>query len=162
MKRLLSCLIFAALPLSADASTELARQWGLEAGRLSAETNHLMLAVDMGEPAFVSDRYALDIYRFGRTSADLARWIDASDGPNDLSCIFRGMAVESETQLSALEASADEQPDRENLRRLASMFSDAEMIAVAAQIRAPAPGHIAREGERACPADAGAALSALR
>ncbi|MEL6861014.1 MAG: hypothetical protein AAGL11_04185 [Pseudomonadota bacterium] len=162
MKRLLSCLIFAALPLSAEASTELARQWGLEAGRLSAETSHLILAVDMGEPAFVSDRYALDIYRFGRTSADLAQWIDASDGPNDLGCIFRGMAAESETQLTALESSEESAPDRENLRRLASMFADAEMIAVAAQIRAPAPGHIARQGERACPADAGAVLQILR
>jgi len=162
MKRLMSCLFFAALPLSAEASTELARQWGLEAGRLSDETSHLIMAVDMGEPAFVTDRYTLDVYRFGRTSADLAQWVDASEGPNDLGCIFRGMAAESELQLSALEDGVEDRPNRENLRRLASMFADAEMIAVAAQVRAPAPGHIAREGERACPADAAAVLQVLR
>ena len=162
MKRLLACLAISILPLSAEASTDLARQWGLEASRLSEETTRLIHAVDRGQHADISDRYALDIYRFGRTSQDLATWIDNSNGPNDLGCIFRGMAAESEDQLAQLETSDATTARRESLRRLASMFADAEMIAVAAQRRAPAPGLAATGTKASCAADATAVLDQLQ
>ena len=162
MKRLFASLILAALPLSAQASTDLAHQWGLEASRLSAETSTLIDAVDTGRPADVTDTYVLDVYRFGRTSADLAKWIDGSNGPNDLGCIFRGMAAESEVQLEHLETSDETLTHRESLRRLASMFADAEMIAVAAQRRAPTPGLISAAPKASCAADAKVVLETLR
>ena len=150
------------LPLSAQASTDLAQQWGKEAGRLSSQTVDMMLAIDLGEDLILTDQFALDVYRFGRTSADLAVWIDDSKGPNDLGCIFRGMAAESETQLQTLETSTETQPQRESLRRLASVFADAEMIAIAAQQRAPAPSLISKSSHATCSADAGSVLEALR
>ena len=162
MKRVLLSLLLTALPISAEASTELARQWGLEATRLSAETIDLILAVDMGERAEVSDRFALDVYRFGRTSADLARWIDASAGPNDLGCIFRGMATESEDQILVLEDTPDHTRQRESLRRLAGMFADAEIIALVAQREPGTPIRVPAQSKTACRADARAALKALR
>ena len=162
MKRLLACLAISISPLAAEASTDLAREWGAEANRLSAETAQLIHAVDLGQRADISDRYALDLYRFGRTSQDLAIWIDDSNGPNDLGCIFRGMAAESEKQLQTLETSTETQPQRESLRRLASVFADAEMIAIAAQQRAPAPSLISKSSHATCSADAGSVLETLR
>ena len=46
MKRFLACLVLMIAPLSAEASTELARQWGMEATRLATETTDLIMAVD--------------------------------------------------------------------------------------------------------------------
>ncbi len=162
MKRFLICLFCAALPLQAAASTDLARQWGAEASRLSLETSELIFAVDRGEPMDLTDRFTLDIYRFGRTSADLAHWVDSSSGPHDLGCIFRGMAAESEEQLLILDSEAALTEQRESLRRLASMFSDAELIAVAAQRRAPMPGLASVKPTSTCSADAAQALKVLR
>lgn len=162
MKRLLTSCLLLLLPLSAQASTDLAQQWGKEAGRLSSQTVDMMLAIDLGEDMTLTDQFALDVYRFGRTSADLAVWIDNSKGPNDLGCIFRGMAAESEKQLQTLETSTETQPQRESLRRLASVFADAEMIAIAAQQRAPAPSLISKSSHATCSADAGSVLETLR
>ena len=131
LKRLAACLILTALPLSAQASTDLARQWGQEASRLSVETAQLIHAVDLGQPLEISETYTLDVYRFGRTSADLARWIDGARGPGDLGCLLRSMAAESEDQLIALEDPASTQ--RDSLNRLAILFSNAERIASVAQ-----------------------------
>jgi len=162
MKRLLACLCMFIAPLSAEANTDLARQWGVEASRLSLETADLITAVDLGKSSDISETYTLDVYRFGRTSADLARWIDRSNGPNDLGCIFRGMATESQTQLIELESSQVETDHRESLRRLAVMFADAEMIAIAAQKRAPAYAVGVSATPRSCTAYADDALDALR
>lgn len=162
MKRFLVCLCLFVAPISAEASTELARQWGIEAGRLSLETSELISSMDMGETANISDTYALDVYRFGRTSADLARWIDYSNGPGDLGCIFRGMASESETQLIELESPTENGDQRESLRRLAEMFADAEVIAIAAQRRASARAVGVDSPANSCAADAEMALHALR
>lgn len=133
MKRLIFCLILTALPFSAQASTDLARQWGQEASRLSMETTEMIYAVDIGQPLEVSETFALDVYRFGRTSADLARWVDGARGPQDLACIFRGMATESEDQLMALEGLDGIHAQRESLSRLAALFSNAQRVAVVAQ-----------------------------
>lgn len=137
MKRFLISLLVAMSPVAAHASTDLAQQWGSEASRLSAETATLIHALDMGQPTEISETYALDVYRFGRTSADLAQWIDNSDGPNDLGCIFRGMAGESVSQLERLDTDPALDNQRASLKRLAGMFADAEIISLAAQRRSP-------------------------
>lgn len=161
MIRILACLFLAVLPLSAHANSDLARQWGQEASRLSVETANFIYALDVGETAEISDSFALDVYRFGRTSADLAKWIDTANGPNDLGCIFRGMASESEDQLIALDSKRDVLQRRESLRRLAAMFADAEMIAIAAQRRSPTTGRVATTLKSACAADPKAVMFKL-
>lgn len=161
MIRLLACLFFAALPLSAQANTDLARQWGVEASRLSEETAQAIYALDMGETPEISEHFALEVYRFGRTSSDLAAWIDSSSGPQDLGCIFRGMALESETQLGALETERDTLEQRASLVRLSAMFADAEIIAIAAQRRAPTVGRVATTLKQTCAADPKAVMYQL-
>lgn len=153
MKRLLACLLFALAPLGAQANTDLAQQWGAEATRLSEQTMTMIHSLDMGQSTEVSERFALDVYRFGRTSADLARWIDQSDGPNDLGCIFRGMAKESEAQLTSLETDFDILAQRDSLMRLAGMFADAEIISIAAQRRSPTTGRVANTLKNSCSAE---------
>nr|WP_070961025.1 hypothetical protein [Hyphomonas sp. Mor2] len=136
MKTLIASIATAALSLGAQASTDLARQWGLEASRLSAETQDMILAIDRGEAPDVSDTYAVDVYRFGRTSADLAYWTETMSGSHRLGCLFQGIATESEDQLMALESQNGVQDQRDSLQRLALVFSNAERVAVAAQLRA--------------------------
>ncbi len=133
LKPLFACAAIATLPFSAQASTDLARQWGLEASRLSAQTTEMILTVDQGQSLEISGTYALDVYRFARTSVELARWVDTAERSRTMSCIFRGMAAESEDQLMVLELPSGAKEQRESLSRLASMFSDAERVAVAAQ-----------------------------
>ncbi|MEL6859712.1 MAG: hypothetical protein AAFO74_15090 [Pseudomonadota bacterium] len=162
MKRLIAAFAWIALPLSAHANTDLAQQWGVEASRLSEQTFELIHAVDIGETAEITDRYALDIHRFGRISAELARWIDQSQGPDDLGCIFRGMATEARDQLNVLEETSEATATRESLRRLAGMFTDAELIAFAAQ---RSPNDISRVSNKvkiSCSADAHVVLGTLR
>ena len=133
LKPLLAYAAIAVFPFGAHASTDLARQWGMEASRLSAETNDMILAIDRGEAGTVSETYAVDVYRFGRTSADLASWTESINGSHRLDCIFRGIASESEDQLAALEARPMLQDQRDSLHRLALIFADAERVAVVAQ-----------------------------
>ena len=153
MRRLLACILFALTPLGAQANTDLAQQWGVEATRLSEQTMTMIHALDMGQSTEVSERFTLDVYRFGRTSADLAHWIDQSDGPSDLGCIFRGMAKESEAQLTSLETDFDILAQRDSLMRLAGMFADAEIISIAAQRRSPTTGRVAATLKDSCIAE---------
>ena len=162
MKRLLLCLIFGALPLYAQANGDLARQWGVEASRLSTETFGLIHAMDTGQNASISDIYALDIHRFGRTSSELARWVDQTNGPHDLGCIFRGMATEAADQLSTLEETSNVLNQRESLGRLATMFADAEIIAIAAQRPSTPVNAPLAATKMSCSADAQSVLDHLR
>ncbi len=152
MKPIIACIAMAVLPMSAQSSTDLARQWGQEANRLSAQTSDMITTMNLGQSLEISDAYALDVYRFGRTSADLARWIDGANGPSDLGCLFRGIAVESEAQLMALETADTAPPETESLHRLAALFSDAEIMAVAAQRPRLTARTNARQGCSSCAA----------
>lgn len=162
MKRFLTCLALLAAPFVANASPEMAKQWGVEAADLRERTADLISEIDMGITPTIDDIYELDVYRFGRSSAGLAIWIDSSDGPKDLACIFRGMAAESETQLMSLEDLSDKLKSRESLRRLSTMFADAEMISHAAQMRTATPGLKSSSNPSSCPANLDSAMRALR
>jgi hypothetical protein len=162
MKRLLICLAFAFTPMTAAASPELANQWGNEASDLRERTASMIASIDMGLQAEMDDTYELDVYRFANTSAGLSVWIDQTEGPKDLGCIFRGMRAEADTQLGKLDDMSDPLTTRETLRRLSTMFADAEMIADAAQRRAPTPGLENKSHTQSCPASLDAAMRALR
>lgn len=142
MTRLLLCFFMFLFPLGAQANPELARYWGLEANRLSTQTSDLMHSIDTGQALEISDTYVIDIHRFGRTSTQLALWNDRANGPNALGCFFRGLAMDAENSLSGLEARADLRQRRESLLQLSAMFSDAQVIAIAAQRRKPASGRV--------------------
>ncbi len=136
MKRILLAVFALALPMSAAASPELATDWGIKASQLYGETVDLIEAVEAGDnPAIPSD-YETGIARFALAATNLGSWIDGNDGPSDLGCIFRGMAQEGEVQLDALETADNRQDMHASLKRLATMFSDAEIIAAAASASA--------------------------
>ncbi|MDJ0920455.1 MAG: hypothetical protein QNI84_04965 [Henriciella sp.] len=162
MKRIVAALTLLLLPLSAAASPELALQWGHKAGDLRIETSELIHQVDTGEqPAFSAD-YLYEIERFAMTASRLSHWVDQTGKAPDLGCIFRGMASEGELQLDALDTALDRAQTRAALARLVSMFSDAEMIAVASSRRTYLTTARTVGQPESCAASADAALHALR
>ena len=161
LKHLLLGLWLSVFSLSAAASPQTAKLWGTTASDLRTETAAHIASIDLGQPLILSDTFALNVYRFGRTSGELAKWIDGTNGPNDLGCIFRGMSAEAEFQLEALEQAETATLQREALRRLTSMFADAEMIASAAQNRSPTPTLMPQTEKKSCQVDAQHVLQAL-
>lgn len=161
MKRILAVLALLTVPFHAAASPELAGDWGIKAGDLRQETASLIESIDRSGKAEIPQAFEVEIERFSYAATRLGQWVDGNDGPSDLGCIFRGMAEEGVVQLDALDTADTARAKRDSLVRLASMFSDAEVIAVAAS-GAARHGTPAVESAGKCPASAGAARAALR
>lgn len=162
LKRLILATAIIATPLAAQASPELAKDWGAQAAALSLETSDLISAIDHGKSAQASDDYYIRLDKFARTSATLGKWIDATDGPHDLGCIFRGMKVEASTQAEALDMARENDAKRATLKRLATMFADADMISEAASRRTATPTLEHTSDTDACPFSSEAAMAALK
>ncbi|MEM1035923.1 MAG: hypothetical protein AAGI14_04100 [Pseudomonadota bacterium] len=164
MKRLIATLVLSTglAGLPAQASPELAAMWGDSAASLEQQTTDMIMTIDLGGQNDVSEDYILGVSRFGRTSGGLAKWNDASGGPHDLGCIFRGMATESEDQTLGLIDTNDVNEARDHLQRLEAMFSDAQLIARAAALQTPTPTLVNRHKSEACPMDIEAARGALQ
>lgn len=141
MKRLLTCFALLLSSAPAQASSELAQQWGLEAHRLSLQTAQIMFAIDTGQSVAIEDAYVMDLYRFGRTSRDLAAWSERTGRSEDLGCMFRDMANQATAQLSIFEDDQALSEQRESLRHLESMFDDAVSVAIIAQRHAQPASH---------------------
>ena len=161
MKRLLLALLLLLAP-EAGASPELADQFGLKASGLYEDTVAAANALRSGGDADLLEDYIDELSVFAGTALKLGSWSDAQAGASDFGCIFRGMAAESETQLIELESPATGSDQRESLRRLAEMFADAEIIAIAAQRRASARAVGVHTPANSCAADAHLAFQALR
>ena len=142
------CLAFIAPGALAD-ETDLAREWGAKAGFLYEDT-----AAGLQGGA-LPPRYEDDLMRFAVTADRLGAWIDATGRPHDLGCIFRGMADEAELQLSQLQTPSTRTAA---LRRLATMFNDAENIGLAASY---AQSGAETDAPMSCPANPVAALQYL-
>lgn len=164
MKRLIATLVLSTglAGLPAQASPELAAMWGDSAASLEQQTADMIMSIDLGGQNDVSEDYILGVSRFGRTSGGLAKWNDASGGPHDLGCIFRGMATESEDQTLALIDTDDAMDARGHLQRLEAMFSDAQLIARAAALQSPTPTLLNEQKSIACPMELEAARRALQ
>ncbi|MEM6665987.1 MAG: hypothetical protein AAF638_06245, partial [Pseudomonadota bacterium] len=135
LKRLFAAFTCLAFAGPAAASPDLAAEWGHAATGLYADTVHAIEGGDL--PANFED----SLTRFSVNAARLGSWIDKSGGPVDLGCIFRGMSEEAEIQLYAITS----QSTRETaLRRLATLFYDAETISLAA-IHAGGSAHETRK-----------------
>ena len=131
MKRLIIAAAFAFAPL-ANASPELAEQFGVKAGGLYQETVAFANQLRSGGDADVSEAYAEDLAVFAGTALKLGSWSDAQAGASDFGCIFRGMAEEADVQLSELEEATSTAQKSAALSRLIAMFDDAQSIAAAA------------------------------
>ncbi len=161
MKRLIAAIAVLATPLTAAATPELAHEWGNKAASLHAQTTNLITAIDMGEQPDFALSYLLEIERFSVTASRLGQWIDTSNGASDLGCIFRGMAAEGEVQLNTLDGAHASDTARDALRRLAAMFADAEMIALASTYRRAGLDANRASVPQSCPANPASALNAL-
>lgn len=165
MKRLILTL-FVSLGFCAPAlyaSPGMATLWGEQASSLEAETVNLITALDMGGDYAPTDTYILSVSRFGRTSKTLATWNDGAGGPQDLGCILRGMSTEAEDQTLGLIDAETAIDARDHLKRLESMFADAQLIARAAAAQSPTPTLSANLlTNEACPMELEAARRALQ
>ncbi|MEM5517925.1 hypothetical protein WNY37_13285 [Henriciella sp. AS95] len=162
MKRLFLAIAAATLPFAASASPQLATDWGVKASDLYQETVDFIENVDRSGETAIPAEYETEIVRFAHAAAKLGSWIDGNNGPSDLGCIFRGMAQEGEVQLDALYDAQSPVQTRESLVRLATMFSDAEIIAVAAVYSADHDTPAAPAGIVAsCPVSPASSFAAL-
>lgn len=162
MKRLVLALVASALPFTAAASPQFASDWGIKASGLHDETVSIIAVMDASGSTAIPLDYEMEIERFAMAATRLGHWIDGNKGPSDLGCIFRGMAEEGEVQLDALHDAKSIAEKRQSLLRLATMFSDAEVIAIAAIHASDHETPAAPSGiEASCPVSAAAAHAAL-
>ena len=142
MKRLLVAIALFGSASGASANPDLAQEWSHAASDLYVETVH---ALEGGElPASYED----SLVRFSVNAARLSTWVEKSGGPGDLGCIFRGMSREAEDQLFSIGSEATKAVA---LRRLATMFYDAEKVALAAMhANATSLGHQRAGAPTAC------------
>ncbi|MEO1642085.1 MAG: hypothetical protein AAFR74_02030 [Pseudomonadota bacterium] len=164
MIRLIAAYLIAVATLvtPAKASPDMAELWGKEAASLEKQTADLIANIDMGGAHQMPDSYVIDVSRFGRMAHGLAIWNDTSGGAKDLGCIFRGMATESEDQTMDLLDVEDNLTARDHLKRLESMFSDAQLIARAAAAQSPMPTLSRQPANEACPMEMEATRRALQ
>lgn len=158
MKRLIAFIAICALPFAAQASPQLAQEWGGKAASLHAETMALITDIDSGLQPEINLAYLIELERFTATAKRLGSWIDDSHGSAELSCIFRTIAAEGARQTETLDTVNVLFEKRRALRRLARMFSEAEMIAGASSQRRLS---VAQTAKRTCPADPPMVLSSL-
>lgn len=145
LKQIAVALAVCAFAGPALADEELAGEWGQEARELYEVTVDAL----QGEP--LPETFDTALMRFSVNSTRLGAWIDERGGPSDLGCIFRGMAEEAELQLGVLERN---QADEAALRRLATLFYDAEGIALAAiNSERDSSGYNQLQHSLSCPAD---------
>lgn len=140
MKRLIFALSILVAPM-ANASPELADQFGVKAQGLYVETVEVSGVLLNEADAELSEAYIDDLAVFAGTAIKLGQWSDSQAGASDFGCIFRGMAEEADQQLFQLEIARTPNAKREALQRLIAMFDDAQSIAAAAS-------HAARRMEK--------------
>ncbi len=131
MKRLIIALSISFAP-AANASPELAEQFGVKAGGLYQETVAFANLLRNGGDAELSDTYIDELAIFAGTALKLGSWSDAQAGASDFGCIFRGMAEEADVQITELESATSSSEKSAALSRLIAMFDDAQSIAAAA------------------------------
>lgn len=131
MKRLMIALSLVIAP-AANASPELAEQFGVKAKGLYNQTVEVTNALHKGGDTELSAAYVDELMVFAGTALKLGSWSDSQAGASDFGCIFRGMAEEADVQLSQLEEAESAKAKREALARLVAMFDDAQSIAAAA------------------------------
>lgn len=130
LKRLIFALSLLSTPLAAEASQDLALEWGQKAAALRADTTEYIDAIDYGYEPVIGDDYLTEIERFAVNAGRLGRWLNSTGGAGDLSCVVSKLAIESERELSSLLNAPDSSSQRLALVHVSDMLSQAEYIAV--------------------------------
>jgi hypothetical protein len=103
------------------------------------------------KPAALDAALVQDLQIFGMNASRMALDISARGGPQDLGCIFRGMAEETDVQLGAAASAVNGTQQAAALDRLSRMLRDAEEIAPAA-VKAIAASPKGPAATATCPA----------
>ena len=139
MKQTLCLFVFALAtaltPKSALADANSARDWALLAHDLKNSAASAKRQADqsamLGLTVVPSDLIK-ELPRFGLVASRLGSELDAYPDATDLSCIFRGMAEETDTQLKALKRAQSGVEQSAALSRLFLMLDDAVHLGEAA------------------------------
>lgn len=153
---LLSAILFwLAVLIAPTASADtLADQFGAEAARLLTQVNAAGNAAKVqpaAKPQPVAPALSADLQRFGLAASRLSVEIDQRGGPTDLRCIFRGMAEETDKQLTAAGGATNGATQAQAYARLTHMLEDAVDIAPAVGRLPPAKAGAAKAAAQ-CPA----------
>lgn len=132
MKRTLLPLTLCLLAAPAAASPELAELWGAKAVALSSRSSALLEAAREGQMPALDEDYVIEMERFALNATRLAAWSEASDAPTGLSCTFRSLGQETETELETLETARTARSVETALARLLALLENAEDLSTAA------------------------------
>lgn len=134
MKRLAILLSLALLAVAPAKADTLAAQVAAEAKRLLSQVSTAQSSASArpgAKPQPIAPALSADLQRFGLAAGRLSSEIDQRGGPADLRCIFRGMAQETDKQLTAANTAATGAEQSRALARLTHMLKDAVEIAPA-------------------------------
>ena len=134
MKRFFYSAALVVFATTAAFADTLPQQLKAEASRLLVQVNAARDAAQAKpvlKPIPLAPALVGDLQRFGLSASRLSLEIDKRGGPTDLRCIFRGMAEETDKQLTAASAATNGRDQAVALGRLSHMLSDAVEIAPA-------------------------------
>ncbi len=134
MKRLAVLFSLAVMIAPTAWADTLADQVRAEAARLLTQVSaagNAAKANPAAKPQAVTPALTADLQRFGLAASRLSVEIDQRTGPTDLRCIFRGMAEETDRQLTAAHGAANGAVQAQAYARLTHMLQDAVDIAPA-------------------------------
>ena len=149
---LMTIALLSALPASADT---LADQVRAEAARLLTQVSaagDAAKARPAATPQAVAPALSADLQRFGLAASRLSVEIDKRGGPTDLRCIFRGMAEETDKQLTAAGSATTGAVQAQAYARLTHMLKDAVEITPTVGGLPPAQTGAAKGAAAQCPA----------
>ena len=154
MKPIAALLCLALLAVQPASADTLADQVRAEAARLLTQVNAAEGAAKArpaAKPQPVVPALSADLQRFGLAASRLSVEIDQRGGPTDLRCIFRGMAEETDKQLTAASGATNGAVQAQAYARLTHMLKDAVEIAPAVGGLPPAKAGAAKANAH-CPA----------
>ena len=144
MSRFCAPLIVACLALALFAPLAPAQAGPQEAQRLQTQAALLLdnarisLDTALSAPALappdLSPAFVAGLQAFGLAASRLSLEIENAGGPQDMRCIFRGMAEETGAQLDAMMLAHTGADQAAALERIVSMLDDAKLVARAAAL----------------------------
>ena len=132
MKRVLIPFTLCLLAGPAAASPELAELWGAKAVALSAQSAALLDTARHGDMPALDEDYVIELERFALNATRLGAWSEMSGAPAGLSCTFRNLGKETETELETLESAHSARSAETALTRLMALLADAKDLSSAA------------------------------
>lgn len=165
MSRFRAPLIFACAVFSVIAPFAPAQAGPQEARHLQAQATHLLsdahttldhaLSAPALSPPEPSPAFISGLQTFGLAASRLSLDLENAGGPQDMRCIFRGMAEETGVQLDAIMQAQTGAEQADALERIISMLDDAGLVAKAAALSLQALEETGADSEHPTPTTIG-------